>query len=285
MQIPAKGWRAALWRVKEDISHDRISLAAAGVGFFAFLSLFPAITALLSIYGLVADPAAIAQQMDSLKGVVPPAAMQIIRKQMQSIVQGSGSALSISLIVSVLVALYSASKGANALVAALNIAYGADETRGLIKLTGVKLLMTLTAIVFVIVMFVIIGLPGYLQHIGLPAWLNTMIRIVRWLIVLVLVMAGLALVYALAPSRGRPPIQWVSPGAIAVTLVWLIASIAFSFYISHFGSYNKTYGSAAAIVILMTWFWLSAFLVLIGAAINGELESEARQAQSYSSEQ
>jgi membrane protein len=184
--------------------------------------------------------------------------------------------LGISLIVSILLALYSASKGAGALIKALNIAYDEDEKRGFIKLTGLTLLMTLASVLFVIVMFVVIGLPTYLAHIGLPGWLDAVIRVIRWLIVLVLVMVAFALIYALAPSRNQPKIRWASPGAIIATVVWLIASIAFSFYISHFSSYNKTYGSTAAIVILMLWFWISALVVLIGAEINAEMEGQTR---------
>jgi membrane protein len=215
--------------------------------------------------------------MGSLQGTVPSSAMQIIQKQMRSIAHGSHSALGISLIVSILIALYSASKGAGALIKALNIVYDEDEKRGFIKLTGLTLLMTLASILFVIVMFVVIGLPTYLAHVGLPAWLDAAIRVVRWLIVLVLMMVAFAIIYALVPSRKWPKLQWTTPGAIVATVVWLIASIAFSFYIGHFSSYNKTYGSTAAIVILMLWFWISALVVLIGAEINAELEGQTRR--------
>ncbi len=276
-KIPRSGWRDVLIRVKNQISEDTLSLVAAGVSFYAFLSIFPAITALLSIYGMLADPSQVAQQIGSLSGTVPPSALQIIQKQMSSIAQGSGSALSISLIVSILIAIYSASKGMSALITSLNIAYDEDEKRGFIKLKFVTLLFTFGAVCFVLIMLGVIGLPSYLQHTGLPTWLNTVIRVVRWIIMLVLMAVALAVVFAFAPSRDRPRMQWVSPGAILATVVWLIASIGFSFYITNFGSYNKTYGSAAAIVILMMWFWISVYVILIGAELNAELEAQTRR--------
>jgi membrane protein len=252
-------------------------LVAAGVSFYAFLSIFPAITALFSIYSMIADPSQIAHQMGSFKGAVPSSALQLIQKQLSSIAHGSGSSLSIGLAVSILLAIYSASKGVGALIASLNIAYGEEEGRGFIKLKSLTLLFTFAAVIFVVVMLGVIGLPSYLRHTGMPGWLNEAIRIVRWIIMLGLMTVALAVVYSFAPNRSRPQVQWVSPGAILATVFWLIASIGFSFYITHFGSYNKTYGSAAAIVILMMWFWISAFVILLGAELNAELESQTRK--------
>lgn len=272
LQRPAKGWHDALLRIKESISRDALSLMAAGVAFYAFLSLFPTITALLSIYGLMADPSHATHQLSTMPGALPGPAIQIIQKQMHTIAQGSNSTLSISLIVSIVLAAYSASKGISALISALNIVYDKDETRGFIKRTGLTLALTLASIMFAALMLLVISLPGYLPLAGLPTWLNAAISVVCWLIVLMLAIMTLATIYAVAPNRDRPQIQWATPGAIVATLVWLVASIAFSFYISHFSSYNKIYGSTAAIVILMMWFWVSAFVVLIGAEINSELE-------------
>lgn len=276
-QIPAKGWRDVFWRVKDEIGTDTLSLVAAGVAFYAFLSIFPAITALISIYGLVADPTQIADQVGSLKGTVPPSALQMLQKQMSAVASPSGSALGIGLAVSVGLALYSASKGVGALITALNIAYDEDEERGFIKLKATTLLFTLGAVLFVLLTLFIISMPAYLGQLGLPTWLIVVIRIARWAIMLGFMVVALAFIYAFAPSRERPKMRWTSAGAIIATILWIIASVAFSFYIGNFSSYNKTYGSAAAIVILMTWFWLSTFLVLIGAEINAEMEGQTRK--------
>jgi membrane protein len=268
----ARRWRDVLLRIKDGFSYETLSLTAAGVAFFAFLSLFPAITALLSIYGLVAQPSQATQPLGSLPGALPAPAIQVIQKQMHSIAQGPNSTLGISLIASIVVALYSASKGARALVSALNIAYDEVETRGFIRITSITLLLTLASIALIIILFFVIGLPGYLPVAGLPTWLDTAISVICWLLALALVSVALAVIYAWVPNRARPRIQWVTPGALVATLAWLLASLAFSFYISHFSSYNKIYGSTAAIVILMLWFWVSALVTLIGAEINAALE-------------
>lgn len=275
--MPSTGWRDVLLRVKTEIGRDTLSLVAAGVAFYAFLSIFPAITALISIYGLVADPTQVATQVGSLQGTVPPSALQMLQKQMTAVASPSGSALGIGLVVSLLLAIYSSSKGVGALITALNVAYDEEEERGFIKLKAITLGFTLGAIILVVVMLFVIGLPSYLGQLGLPAWLDIIIRVARWVIMLGIMVVALALLYAFAPSRESPAMRWISPGAICATILWLVASIAFSFYIGHFSNYNKTYGSAAAIVILMTWFWLSIFFVLIGAEINAELEGQTRR--------
>jgi membrane protein len=273
---PKPGLRDAFLRVKNAISEDNISLLAGGVAFNAFLSIFPAITALLSIYGLFAEPSQVAQQLGALQGTVPAPVLKIIQKQMSSIANGSGSALGIGLIVSLLIAIYSASKAMRALIVALNNVYNETEKRGFLKVKLVTLVFTFAAVCFVLLMLGVIGLPSYLQHAGIPAWLDAAIRVLRWIVMLGFMSVALTLVYALAPSRRPPRMKWVSPGAILAILVWLLASIGFSFYIANFGNYNKAYGSLAAIVILMLWFWIGTFMVLIGAELNAALEPTSR---------
>ena len=275
--MPVRGWRDALWRVKTAVSTDALSLIAAGVAFYAFLSLFPTITAILSIYGLVAEPSQVGQQIGQLQGTMPSSAVQLIQSRISALTQSDNSTLGISLVVSVLIALYSASKGTGALITALNVAYDEEESRGFFKLKGFTLLLTFAGIVVMILLLAAISLPTYLGTLGLPTWLNVIIRVIRWVLTLGLMMGMLALIYAWAPSRRRPKLRWATSGAIVAALLWLIVSIAFSFYLGHFGSYNKTYGSAAAIVITLTWFWLSAFFVLIGAEINAELEGQTKR--------
>lgn len=274
--ISSNGWRDILLSVKNAVSEDRLSLIAAGVGFFAFLSIFPALTALLSVYGLVSDPSQVARHIGSLQGTIPASTLQLIQKQMSSITQGAGSSLGVALVFSVLIAIYSASKGVGAMVTALNIALDERDNRGLVKHKALILLYTLAAIGFALIMLGVIGLTTYLQHLGLPDWLDIVIQIARWVILLTLMMVAVTALYALTPSRPRPPIRRVAPGAILATIIWLMASIAFSFYITHFGSYNKTYGSLTAIVVMMLWFWISAFVILLGAELNATLQSRLR---------
>ena len=269
--------------LKQAVAADRLSLIAAGVGFFVFLSIFPALTALLSVYGLVSDPAQVAQHINSLQTTLPPSTLQLIQKQMASITEGSGSSLGFALVASILVAIYSASKGMGAMVSALNIAVDQSENRGFIKLKAFTLLYTLVAICFAVVMLGLIGLSMYLQHLGLPDWLNTTIGIVSWLVRLALMIAAVVALYGLTPDRPHPPLRQVVPGATLATISWLIASLAFSFYLAHFNDYNKAYGSLAAIVVLLLWLWITAFVVLLGAEVNGVLYGRSGDAKTLSS--
>lgn len=279
----SRGWRPTLLSLKDAVAEDRLSLIAAGVAFFVFLAIFPALTALLSIYGLVSDPAQVAQHISSLQGTLPPSTLELLQKQMSSITQGSGSSLGFALVASILVALYSASKGMGAMLSALNIAFNQSENRGFIKLKAFTLLYTLVAICFAIIMLGVIGLSMYLQTLGLPHWLDMAIQIVSWLIRLALMIAAVIALYALTPNRPRPPLRQVIPGATLATISWLIVSLGFSFYITHFNSYNKAYGSLAAIVVLLLWLWISAFVVLLGAEVNAVLYGRSGDGDALSS--
>jgi membrane protein len=264
-----------LLRVKDDIAKDAIGIVAAGVAFFTMLAIFPALAALVSIYGLVADPAQVQQQMSEISGVMPPGAKELLMTQLKSLASTGGGALTVGLIVSILLALWSASKAMGALITALNIVYHEQETRGFIKPILVRLALTLGATVFAIVtLFLIVVVPAALGNLGLPDFLQILIRVVRWVLLAAAIVLGLGAVYHFAPSRSAPQWRWVTPGAIVGAVLWLIGSALFSFYVDSFGSYNKTYGSFAAIIILMLWFNLSAFAALIGAEINSEMEHQ-----------
>lgn len=276
-EIPARGLWEVLKRVLANISEDSLSLIAAGVSFYVFLSLFPAITALLSVYGIIADPAQISRETASFGNNIPPAAMQIVTKQMSAVAGSSGSALSVGFGISLVLAIYYASGGMGALISALNIVYGEHEKRGFIRLKLVTLGLTFAMGLFTILMLAVIGMPAYLQFLNLPGWFDVTIRIVCWIVMLIAMVVGLSAIYAVASSRRSPKKRWVTPGSVVATLGWLIVSIAFSFYIDHFGNYNKTYGSIAAIIILMLWFWISVFVVLLGGELNAELERQTRK--------
>lgn len=272
LDMSAGRWRDILMAIKNASSQDRLSLIAAGVSFFGFLSIFPALTALLSVYGLVSDPSEVAHQLGSLQGTLPSSALQLIQRQMSSIAQSTGSSLGVALVASVLVAIYSASKGMGAMVSALNIAFDKSESRGVIKHKALTLLYTLAAIGFAVIMLGLIGLTAYLQHRVPSAWLDVVIKIVSWAILLTLMTVAVTALYALTPSRSRPSLRQVAPGAILATLMWLIASLSFNFFLTHFKSYNPTYGSITGIVVLMLWFWISAFVILLGAEVNAVLQ-------------
>lgn len=268
-------WLRFMGRVAARVSNHRLSLASAGMAFYAILSIFPALTAIFSIYGLVADPASVGHQFAMLPADMPSALSSMVENKVRQISQGSGAALTLGLVVSIILAVYSASKSTRALVAALNIAYDLSDDRGFVRLYLHTFALTFGAVVLVIVLLALIGLSGYIQAAGMGYWPALIISWLRWLGILVLMMVALGVVYAFAPYRRCPRLRWLVPGATLATVVWLLASLGFSFYIAHFGTYNKIYGSVAAIMILLIWLSLSAFVFLIGAELNAEFESTA----------
>jgi membrane protein len=261
--IPAPGWKDILLRTKRSVTRDSISLVSAGVAFYLMLAVFPAIAATISIYGLVADPADVERQIQSLMGVMPPQAAQILQGQMRSVVSASGAGLSIGAIGGILFSLWSTAKGVKAMMNGLNMAYHEEERRGFIKLNAVALMLTVGAVLFLILALALVAvLPPVLE---------------RWPLLVGGLIVALAVLYRYGPSRDNPQWQWTSAGAISASVMWLIASVLFSIYVSNFGSYNKTYGSVGAVVVLMMWFFISSFVILLGAEINSEMERQTRQ--------
>lgn len=276
-QIPKAGWRDILLRVKDEQKKDNLSIVAAGVAFYGLLAIFPALAAMISIYGLVADPVQVQQQLATLGQVLPQEAYQVIHQQLQAIVSSSGGALGLGAIGGILLSLWSAAKGMKAMITALNIAYGEEERRGFVKLNGLALLLTLGSILFILLSLgLIVALPALLGNLGLPDLFRGLFSFLRWPLLALCVIVGLALLYRFAPNRDQPRWKWVSWGAVVATVLWLVLSGLFSFYVSNFGSYNKTYGSVGAIVILLLWFFLTAYMFLLGAEMNAEMEHQTR---------
>jgi membrane protein len=274
-EIPARGWKDVLWRVYEEFGQDRIMSVAAGVTYYALLAIFPAIAALVSIYGLFSDPATINQHLTSLSGVMPGGAVEIIGEQVTRIAsQGSGT-LGISFAISLLISLWSANAGMKAIFDALNIVYDEEEKRGFVALNLQALAFTLGAIVFVIVAITgIVVLPIVLEFIGLGSGVEWLLSLARWPVLLAAVVLILALIYRYGPSRERAEWKWVTPGGVGAAVLWLAGSMLFSWYVSNFGSYNETYGSLGAVIGFMTWIWISTIIVLVGAEINAEIEHQ-----------
>jgi membrane protein len=276
-QIPARGWREIAVRVKREAAEDKVSIIAAGVAFYGFLAIFPALAAVVLVYGLFADPSAVQGQMASLTSI-PEGVRHMLGDQLASLARQSSRSLSAGVVVSLFVALWSASKGVSALIESLNIAYDEEERRGFFRRTGIKLLFTIGAILLAIFAVLLVAVfPAAVDRIGLPHAVATLIQWARWPILAAAVLTGLALLYRYGPSRRHARRQWVTWGSTLATAVWLAASLGFSFYVSRFGNYNKTYGSAAAIVILLTWFLLSAYVVIFGAELNGEMEHQTAE--------
>lgn len=284
--IPARGWKDILWRVYAEFSQDRLLAVAAGVTFYALLALFPAIGAFVSIYGLVADPATIQEHLQSLSGLLPGGAVEIIGGQVQRISEQGSTTLSFTLAAGLAVSLWSANAGMKAIIDALNVVYDEEEKRGFIRLNAISLAMTLGAIVFLSLALVVTTvIPIVLGFVGLREGTEWAIRLLRWPLLLAVVIVGLAALYRWGPSREEASWKWLTPGSIVAAILWLVVSVGFSLYVSNFGTYNETYGSLGAVIGFMTWMWLSATVVLLGAELNAETEHQTAKDTTTGSEQ
>ena len=265
-------------RVKDQLSADNVSIIAAGVAFYGVLALFPALAALVSLYGITMDPQDIEGHVASVSALLPQEARSIINEQLKSVAESASSALSLGAIGGLFLALWSASKGMKALVASLNIAYDEEETRGFFMLTGLALLLTIGAVIFIVVALSLITiLPSVLDSFGLGTVSLTLLSFLRWPLMIVVVVASLAVLYRFAPDRDQPQWQWVSIGALVASLLWIVGSILFSVYVENFGKYNETYGSLGSAVILFMWFFVTAYIVLLGAEVNAEMERQTKR--------
>ena len=276
--IPPSGWKDILWRVKDQIKKDRLSIIAAGVAFYGLLAIFPALIALVALYGLAFDPRQVQEQVSALSGVLPPDAAEILLRQLNDLTTRDSKALGFGAIGGLLLALWSASAGMRTLMEALNVAYNEEEKRGFFRFYGTALLLTLASILGTILAIVlVVVIPAVLTFLGLDDTLKWVISIAAWPILIIMMMIGLAVVFRYGPSRREPRWRWVSWGAFVATVLWIIGSLLFSFYVAKFGNYNETYGAVGAIVILLMWFLLSAYAVLIGAELNAEMERQTRK--------
>lgn len=275
MQIPPRGWWQVLKRAFRESSADNIPTLAGGVAFFAFLAVFPALIAALTLYGLVADPAQITNQINSLTGVLPLEARTIITDQLTAVSRTSGGTLTVGLVVSLLVALWSTSTATSNLITAVNLAYDERESRGFVKVRALALGLTLGAIIFVLVALALVAVvPVVLDQLGLGTAGQVTAEIVRWILLLSVIIVGLGVVYRVAPNRNHARLSWVSIGALVAALLWLLGTVGFSFYVSTFGNYNKTYATLAGVIVFMLWLYLTSFIVLLGAEINAEAERQ-----------
>jgi membrane protein len=273
-EIPAKGWKDIALRLYREFGNDRILLVAAGVTFYAILALFPAVAALVSIYGAVADPSTINEHLNDLCGILPDGAIDIIGGQVKHLTAKGSGTLGWTAVISILISLWSANGGVKAIFDALNIAYEEEEKRSFITLNLQSLAFTAGALVFVVLALTgIVVVPAVLQVLGLDekAWY---IALLRFPALLLLVVGTLAVLYRYGPSRRKPKWRWVTWGSVVAGVLWLIVSGLFSWYVANFGSYNETYGSLGAAIGFMTWIWLSTTVVLLGAELNAEMEHQ-----------
>jgi membrane protein len=270
-QIPPRGWLDIAKRTGKEVKQDQVPLLGAGVAFYALLSLFPAIIAGVSIYGLVADPRTVQRQINQLTDMLSPETAKIVGTQLEQVTSGAGGALGLATVIGILTALWSASSGMKALITGVNLAYDETEGRKFVKLRGLAILLTLGAMVLMAVaLTLIVAFPALAD--SWPTVLRWTVGVLRWVLLAVLLIAGLAVLYRYAPDRDEPKWTWVSWGSAVATALWILASIGFSVYANSFGNYNKTYGALAGVIILMFWLYLTAVIVLVGAELNTEME-------------
>ena len=272
-EIPWRGWKHVLHRTAREIASDRLSLVAAGCAFYATLALFPAISMLVSIYGLAFDPQTVEPQLQVLRSLLPPAAFLLISDRVHTLVSQPGSALTLHLLISTAITLWSSATGVKSLLSALNMAYEESETRSWLRFQATALSMTLAAMLAAVTgIAVLVFLPAALTFLGIPEFQKALARLASLSVLLVFVVGALSLLYRFGPSRRSARWHWITPGSVLATLLWLIASALFSYYVGHFASYDATYGPLGAVIGMMLWFWVTAYVVLAGAELNAELE-------------
>jgi membrane protein len=267
-----RNWRERLARVWHALGRDNISIMAAGIAYYAMLSIFPGMSALVLTYGLVADPLTIAHHVAALTGVLPTEALKLLSDQLNALVSAPTEKLGIGLIVSVSIALWSATSGTSAMMNALTIAYEGKEGRGVLHFYGLSIALTVGGGVFLLLALVLIaGVPVAVARLPVSAFWQNALALIRFPILAALALLGIGTLYRLAPNRQRPGWDFARGGTIAASFLWLTGSAAFSYYASHLGSYDRTYGSLGAVAIMLIWLYVTAYIVLAGAELNGEI--------------
>jgi membrane protein len=274
-QIPWAGWKDILWRTYQQINEDRVLAVAAGVVFYGLLAVFPAITAVVSLYGLFAKASTINEHLSLVAGFLPGGAVEIVQEQVNRLVSKGDAKLGIGFIFGLAVALWSANAGMKAIMDALNVVYDEKEKRGFIKLNFVSLAFTLAALVAVLLAIgAVVVVPVVLNYVGLGSIGSTLVNVLRWPLLLALIIVGLAVLYRYGPSRREPRWQWLTVGSVVAAIAWLISSVLLSWYLSNFANYDATYGSLGAAIGLMMWLWISSIVILVGAELNAEIEHQ-----------
>ncbi len=272
-QIPWAGWKAVLRRTGRQMITDRASLVAAGCAFYATLALFPAISMLVFTYGLVFDPVTVEPQLHVLRELLPPSAYLLITDRVHQLVTKGTGTLSLGLVISTSVALWSAAAGTKAVIAALNMAYDEAERRSILHYNATALGMTLCGVFGVsLAIATLVFLPNVVGFFGLSAYSATLLQALSTLLMVCFVTLTLSLLYRFGPCRRMAKWHWVTPGSLLATVLWLIASVLFSLYVGRIASYDVTYGPLGAVVGVMMWFYVTAYVVLLGAELNSELE-------------
>ncbi len=273
--IPWQGWLDIARRVFYRLGDSNLSMLSAGVAFYAMLAIFPALAAVVSLYALLANPSDIQAHLLAISDFVPADVTDIFVAQLTTLASREQQSLGFSLISSVLVAIWSAHRGVDALVKAVTVAYREKETRNFFQLAALTYVLTLGAVFLVLLtLAMMVGIPAVLSLLPLPDWIMATAGLTGWLLFFSMSVISLAVLYRFASPRSPASWRWLSPGALVGTCLWIVGSTSFSIYVSQFGSYNQTYGALSAIMVLLMWFYVTSFSAVLGATLNAELEHQ-----------
>lgn len=276
--IPVAGLRDVALRVVREVSADRAMLIAAGVTFYLLLALFPSLAALVALYGLIADPSTIAEQLRALAGLLPPGAYDLIAGQIETLVKAHNGSLGLAFVIGFVIALWSAHSGTLSVFDAMNVAYGETEKRSFVRLNLIALCFTFLAMLAAVTLLCLVAvMPVVFSYLWLDQWKESLILLARWPLLLLGAFAASAAIYRFGPSREPAKFRWLTWGAALATIGWFAMSFAFSLYLTHFANYNATYGTLGALVGLLMWMWLSLLILIVGAELNAELERQTER--------
>ncbi len=274
-EIAWRGWWDVIWRVQAQLDADNVSIVAGGLALFALLAVFPSLAAAVAIYGLVASPEQIAAQMQSFSNMLPPATLEILQNQLQNLIAQRSQTLSMGVIIGILVAMWSARKGMVALITAVNVAYNEHDRRSFLQRLVLSFTFTVCGVLgFVVMVLVGVAVPLVLAFIPLGTATQWVLLGVRWLLLWIIAVFALSALYRFAPHRTRPRWEWVNAGSVIAATLWLLGGIAFAIYVRNFDSFGQAYGAIGGVVVMLMWFYVSAYVVILGAEINSELERQ-----------
>ena len=266
-----------IWHVARRIGRDQLGLVAAGVAFYALLAVFPAIAALTALAGLFTEAEAVVVQLQSFTQFLPDEAALILLNQANKVAGSSDGGLSLALFLGVGFSIYLSTRATTSLIYGLNIAFEEQESRGFILFWVTVILLTATLLFGAVTLaLLLVGLPTALAFIPVDVGTEQILTASRWILVAVVVIAGMSILYRWGPARGSAHWRWLTPGTLVSSLFWFLGTIGFTIYVANFGNYNQTFGSLGGVIILLTWLWLSAFIVLLGALLDAEVNAQLK---------
>lgn len=275
VEISWRGWWDVFWRVQAQLNADNVSIVAGGLALFALLAVFPSLAAAVAIYGIVASPEAIAAQLQAFSGVLPVGTVQILESQLQNLINQRSQTLSIGVVIGILIAMWSSRKGMVALIAAVNMAYNEHDRRSFLQRLLLSCSFTVCGVLgFVVMVLIGVAVPIVIAFISLGTATQWVLHSVRWALLWVIAVFALSVLYRFAPHRTHPRWEWVNAGAVIAATLWLLGSALFAIYVRNFNSFGKAYGAIGGVVVMLMWFYVSAYVVILGAEINSELERQ-----------